>query len=90
MNTHLIRIPSLAALTTRCLPSCDLQVLGRQTDRATDAQILRLCTLDELAADLLERLDFARGKGDADLVDFLHEPLLARFRPDVVVATGTV
>jgi hypothetical protein len=47
-----------------------LENLGRQTDRALDAEVLGLGALKELSADLLERLDLARGEGDADLVDF--------------------
>ena len=76
MNAHLECVPSLAALTTWCLPGRDLQVLGGQADWTADSEILRLCALNELAADLLEGLDFAGGEGDADLVDFLRWSLL--------------
>jgi len=69
VDPHLIRIPSLGALTTRRLARGDFQVLGGQTHGALDAQVLSLGPLDELAADLFERLHLARGQGDADLVD---------------------
>ena len=68
-SPHLEHIPSLAALTARSLPGGDLEVLGRETDWSLHAQVLRLGTLDELAAHLLKRRDLLRGKGDADLVD---------------------
>lgn len=71
MNAHLIRIPRLTPLTTRRLPRGNFQALGRETDWALDAEVLALRTLDELLADLFEALDFARGQGDADFMDFL-------------------
>jgi hypothetical protein len=54
-------------------------VLGGQADRALDAELLVLGSVNELLADLLERLDVARGKGDTDLVDLgaLAEVFLA-------------
>jgi hypothetical protein len=72
VDSHLETIPSLGSLTTRSLSGGDLQSLGWQTDRALDAQILGLCAVDELLADLLEGLNVAGGEGDADLVGFLH------------------
>lgn len=72
MDAHLICIPSLTPLTTRCLPRGDLQALRRETDWALHAKILALRALDELLADLFKALDFARRQGDADLVDFLQ------------------
>ncbi len=71
MDSHLESIPGLGTFTTGCLSSGDLEGLGRETDGALDAELLALGTLDELLADLLERLDFAGGQGDADLVSFL-------------------
>jgi hypothetical protein len=71
VDLHLEHIPSLGTLTVRCLTSRNLQVLGWQTDWALDAQILALGSVDELGGDLLEGLDIARGKSDANLVDFL-------------------
>ena len=66
---HLVHIPSLTPLTAWCFPCGNLEDLGRHADRSLHAQFLRLCTLDELAAHLLERSDFAGRKRDADLVD---------------------
>ena len=66
---HLEQIPGLGALTARGLAGGDLEVLGRQTDGALDAQLLALGALDELAAHLLEGRDLFAGEGDADLVD---------------------
>jgi hypothetical protein len=68
-SPHLVHVPGLGALTARSLTGGDLQVLGGETDGALDAELLGLGTLDELAADLLEGGDLARGEGDADLVD---------------------
>ena len=69
VDPHLIGIPSLGALTTRRLARGDFQVLGGQTHGTLDTQILSLGPLDQLAADLFQRLHLARGQGDADLVD---------------------
>jgi hypothetical protein len=69
VDAHLEGVPGLGALTARGLAGGDLQVLGGQTDGALDAELLVLGTVDELLAHLLERLDVARGEGDADLVD---------------------
>ena len=71
MNPHLKRIPRLTTLTTRCLPGRNLQTLGRQANGAFDTQVLRFGPLDQLLTDLFEGLDFSRGQGDADFVDFL-------------------
>ena len=68
VDPHLIRIPGLAALTTRGLAGCDLQVLGRQADGAFDTQVLGLGTLDQLAGDLFQARDIAGGEGDLFLV----------------------
>lgn len=68
-SPHLEHVPGLGSLTARSLTGRDLEVLGGHTDGALDAQLLALGTLDELGADLLQRLHFAAGEGDADLVD---------------------
>jgi hypothetical protein len=44
-------------------------VILRFLDGALDAEVLGLCAVDELGADLLEGLNLAGGEGDADLVD---------------------
>jgi len=69
VDSHLVHVPGLGTLTTRSLAGGDLEVLGRETDGALDAQLLALGALDQLGADLLERGDLAGSQGDADLVD---------------------
>jgi len=78
VDAHLKGIPGLGTLTARRLAGGDLQVLGGQADGALNAELLVLGAVDELLADLLERLDVAGGEGDADLVDLgaLAEVLL--------------
>lgn len=76
VSPHLEHVPSLGTLTTRSLAGGDLEVLGWHADWALDAELLALSTLDELGADLLQRLHLARSQGDADLVDLwgIEEP----------------
>ena len=78
MDAHLKGVPGLGTLTVGGLTGGDLEDLGGETDGALDAELLVLGTVDELLADLLERLDVAGGEGDADLVDLgaLAEVLL--------------
>lgn len=64
MNAHLIGIPCLTPFTTRCLSRSDLQTLRRQAYGTFDSEVLGLCALNELLADLLEGLDLFRGEGD--------------------------
>ena len=71
MDPHLVRVPGLGTLTVGGLAGGDLEALGGQADGALDAEVLVLGALEELARDLLKRLDLARGQGDADLVDLL-------------------
>lgn len=71
MDAHLVQVPGLGTLTTRGLAGGDLEVLGGQAHGALDGQVLALCALEQLGADLLERRDLARGQGDADLVGLL-------------------
>lgn len=80
MDAHLVRVPRLGTLTTGRLPGRDIQPLGREPNRALDRQGLALGALNELAADLLERLDLAGGQGDADLMLLLFPmPPSAKF-----------
>ena len=69
MDSHLKGVPGFGTLSVRSLTGGDTEVLGWETDWALDAEVLGLGALEELAADLLEGLDLARGEGDADLVD---------------------
>jgi hypothetical protein len=71
VNSHLEHIPGLRTLTAGCLSGGNLESLGRQADRAFDAEVLRLRTLEELGTHFLEGSNFAARQGDADLVDFL-------------------
>lgn len=48
-----------------------LQHLSRQPNWSLNRQVLGLGTLEQLAADFLERCDFSAGEGDSDLVGFL-------------------
>lgn len=78
VDAHLKGVPGLGTLTVGGFTGGDLQVLGGEADGSLDAEVLVLGTVDELLAHLLERLDVARGEGDADLVDLgaLAEVLL--------------
>jgi len=78
VNSHLKAIPSLGSFTTRGLAGSNLQGFGWQADRALDAQILGLCAVDELLADLLEGLNIAGCEGNADLMGFLFIQKSAR------------
>ena len=40
VNAHLVEIPGLGTLTVGGLAGVDLEVLGRQTDGALDAEVL--------------------------------------------------
>jgi hypothetical protein len=71
VDSHLESVPSLRTFTARSLTGGDLEGLGWETDWALDAEVLGLGALNELLADLLERLDLSAGEGDADLVSFL-------------------
>ena len=71
VNAHLVQVPGLGTLTVRRLTGGNLQVLGGKANRALDTEVLGLGALNELGADLLERVDLAGGEGDSDLVDLL-------------------
>ncbi len=71
MNSHLESVPCLRSFTARSLSGGNLEGLGWEADRTLDAEVLGLGTLNELLADLLERLDLSAGQGDSDLVGFL-------------------
>ena len=65
----------------------DLEGLGRQADGALGAEVLGLGALDELLADLLERLHLARGQGDAcgrESVGLREAAVGKRLRTDLV------
>lgn len=52
VDAHLVGVPGLGTLTARGLTGGDLEVLGRKTDGALDAEFLVLGAIDELLADL--------------------------------------
>ena len=71
VNAHLVEVPGLGTFTVGRLTGGNLQVLGGKANRALDTEVLGLGALNELGADLLERVDLAGGEGDSDLVDLL-------------------
>ena len=52
MNAHLVCVPSLGSLSVGSLTGGDLELLGGETNRALDAELLGLGAVDELLADL--------------------------------------
>ncbi len=87
MNPHLKRIPRLTPLTTWRLPRRNFQRFRRQAHGAFDAQILCLGALDQLLTDFFERLHFAGGERDSNLVDFLGK-LVSKWRVGWSVERG--
>ena len=73
VDPHLIRIPRLTSFTARSFASRDLESLGRQAHGAFDPETFCLRTLDKFLTDFLQRLNFPRGQGDSDFVDFLQK-----------------
>lgn len=69
MDAHLKAIEGVGALTARRLAHTQAKNLGRHTDRASDLQLLGKSLGLEISAHLLEGLDVAGGKGDANAVD---------------------
>lgn len=59
MNSHLIPIPGLGALTARGLSGGDLKDLGRKTYWSLDSQVLGLSTLNQVGSDLLQSRNLA-------------------------------
>ena len=70
VNPHLEPVPGLGTLTTRSLTGGDAENLGGHANGSLDLQLLLLGSSDEVAADLLQALDVARGQRDADSVDW--------------------
>jgi hypothetical protein len=71
MDPHLIHVPRLASLAARGLSGGDFEGAGGQAHGAFDAQVLGFSALEQLGAYFLQGANFAAGKRDADLVDFL-------------------
>lgn len=76
MDSHLIHIPGLRALTARGLSGSDLQDLSRESHWTLDSQVLRLGSLEEFRAYFLKGCDFAAGEGNSDFVCFLRTRLI--------------
>lgn len=53
MDSHLVAVPGLGALTTRGLAGGDLEDLGGETDGPLDAEVLALGALDQLRRDCI-------------------------------------
>jgi len=70
VHLQLVAVPGLRTLTTRRLAGGDAQDLRREANGALDAELLVLCTVNEIRRELLEVLDVAAGQRDADFVDF--------------------
>jgi hypothetical protein len=89
MNAEFIGIPSLAALTTRCLARCNFELLClkkglagtekwrgntyRKTNWPFHRKILGLGTFRELATDFFERLNTAACEGNPDAMNLLRQ-----------------
>ena len=69
VDPHLELVPSLGTLSARSLPGGDSKHLGGHPYRSLDLQLLVLSAPDEVAADLLQRLDVPGGQSDSDAVD---------------------
>lgn len=81
VDAELVEIPGLGTLTARGLASGDLEVLGGQADGALDGEALAAGALNELGADLLERLNLSASQGDSDAVALLSRVLVVVFVP---------
>ena len=68
---HLVVIPRLASLSAWRFAGCDFEILGRKANRTLHPQILDLGALYELRANLLQRFDITRGKGNSNSVSLL-------------------
>jgi len=71
VDAHLKLVPCIGTLTIRCFSCHDAETLGRQSYWAFHAQLFLPSSLDEVVADLLERLDVSRGQCDADFMKLL-------------------
>jgi len=69
VDPHLELVPGLGALSARSLPGGDSQHLGGHPHGSLHLELLVLGAPDEVAADLLQRLDVPGGQSDSDAVD---------------------
>lgn len=72
VDSHLVAIPRLTALSARRLARRDLQGLGRESNRSLDEEALGASSLQQLGGDLLERVDLAARERDADAMGLLE------------------
>ena len=72
VDPHLEPVPGVGTLAARRLPGGDPELLRRHANGAGDAELLVHRGTLQVSADLLQVLDVAGGKGDADAVDLLR------------------
>ena len=70
VDPQLESVPGLGTLTARGLPGGDPQGLGGHPNGPLHLQLLVLGSLDQVTADLLQRLDITGGQSDPDTVDW--------------------
>jgi len=70
VNLELVAVPGLGTLTARRLTGGDLEDLGGKANGALDTQLLVLCAVDQITAELLEVAHVTASEGDPDFVDF--------------------
>lgn len=66
VDAHLETIPGLGSLTARGFAGGDSEHLVGHTNGSLDAELLLLGARNQISANLLERTNILRGKGDAD------------------------
>lgn len=69
VDAHFEAIPSVGTFSRRRLTGGDAQLLGRHTDGSSDVKLLVEGGLLQVGANLLEVLDIAARKSDANAVD---------------------
>jgi len=68
VDLELVAVPGFRTLTARSLTGGDLEDLGGQADGALDAELLVFSPVDQVRRELLQVLNVAARKGDADFV----------------------
>ena len=69
VDPHLELVPGLATLSARSLTGGDPQGLGGHPDGSLHLQLLVFGSLDQITADLLQRLHVTGSQSDPDTVD---------------------
>merc|ERR1719266_90888 len=70
VDPHLELVPGLTTLSARSLTGGDSQGLGGHPHGSLYLQLLVFSSLDQVTADLLQRLHVAGGQSDPDAVDW--------------------